>query len=112
MTKTLTKLMQTFTICLIVIIGAGVVYAWTDAPPNPPSGDADSPINVSNKEQVKQGSLGINGTLAAYSQICLGSGANQECIDTWSELGGGSQTLYRANSGPLVVVRAIKFVLQ
>jgi len=82
MKKIIKSIIQTFTICLVVLIGAGMVYAWTDAPQNPPTEDAASPINISDKEQVKQGALGINGTLAAYSQICLGSGANQECIDT------------------------------
>ena len=82
MSQALRSFIQTLTVCLIVIVGAGVLYAWSGPSSNPPSGNAPAPINTSNTPQTKYGDLTLNG------QLCL-SGV---CRSTWPSGGGGSIT--------------------
>ncbi len=114
--KSTTSLLS-LTICLSVLVGYNFMSAsWTSAPTNPPSNNAEAPINVSATTQTKAGRLNVqagasmgvattgvmfrtNGTAWANMQVataqmrspqyCDELGAN--CFDA-SEVGGGVGT--------------------
>lgn len=72
----------TIIICLAILAGVNLVYAWTGPPyggvcsdpPCPPGGNVPAPINVGSSSQYKSGALGIGGLLQA-PQIQLTTGA-------------------------------------
>ena len=60
---------QTLTICLIVMVGASILYAWTGPTVNPPSNNAPAPINTGGSTQTKSGNLTVNGQITTNSNM-------------------------------------------
>jgi hypothetical protein len=72
MNKQITQDIKSIVLALILVLGVGYVYAdWTPAPPNPPSGNVDAPINAGASKQYKTGSLQIDGA-ATTSMLNIG----------------------------------------
>jgi hypothetical protein len=112
--KYLTESIKILVILALVVVGVGIVQAWTGPTATPPNGNTSAPINVSDITQEKAGifgsngfyslgtgwfststrvswpptnlTLGINGAVGA-KQYCDDNGAN---CKTMTELGGGS----------------------
>lgn len=112
--KYLTETIKILVILAIVVVGVGIVQAWTGPTATPPNGNTPAPINVSAVTQEKTGifgshgffslgtgwfststraswppanlTLGINGAVGA-TQYCDDNGANCKTV---TELGGGS----------------------
>lgn len=81
---------------------------WRDAPSNPPGNNADAPINVSDKTQMKSGSLAIGNILQVVRKLLVGSGSAEEALDVKSGNTVLSKYLYlrdydSGQKGPVVV---------
>jgi len=51
----------TFSILFSTLLVIGLVYAWTAPTQNPPAGNVEAPINVSDSAQSKLGNFGLGG---------------------------------------------------
>ena len=51
----------TFSILFSTLLVIGLVYAWTAPSQNPPAGNVEAPINVSDSAQSKLGNFGLGG---------------------------------------------------
>ena len=61
MKKQIIQDIKSIILALIIVLGVGYVSAsWTPAPPNPPSGNVDAPVNVGASAQYKSGFLQVN----------------------------------------------------
>src|ERR1035437_8418261 len=58
--KTKTILKSMFVLAMVAL-SAHAFAIWSPAPPNPPSNNADVPINVGTNPQQKNGVIGVNG---------------------------------------------------
>ncbi len=68
----------TIIICLAILAGVNLVYAWTGPTQAPPDGNVPAPINVGSSSQYKSGALGIGGLLQAPQiQLTTGAGAGK-----------------------------------
>lgn len=57
----------TIAICLIILAGVNIIYAWTGPGCNPPDCNEDAPINVSDVAQQKTGALRVGGLTSDYN---------------------------------------------
>lgn len=114
--KYLTETIKILVILALVVVGVGMVQAWTGPTATPPNGNTPAPINVSDITQEKTGIFGSHGffslgtgwfstsTRASWPPVNLtlgingAVGAKQYCDDnglnckTITELGGGTNT--------------------
>ncbi|MBI3115562.1 MAG: hypothetical protein HYZ09_03700, partial [Candidatus Kerfeldbacteria bacterium] len=86
-------------IAAVAFLTPAVGHAFTEPSEAPPGGAAAAPLNTSNTEQTKTGTLhigqsGVGGGLYADYELCLGG----VCYDDWNDLPGSSAVAL--NSGP------------
>jgi hypothetical protein len=89
---------QQFKIIILVLLlslGIGKVFSWSEPLSNPPQGNLFAPINTSNNSQVKGGTdangamLHINGLLSSNTlrvNSFAGNGDKQVCVNNNGEL--------------------------
>lgn len=65
--KTIKQTLITLVICIIVLAGVNMIYAWSDPGCDPPNCNVSAPINVSNIAQQKIGALRVGGLTSDYS---------------------------------------------
>ena len=66
--KTIKQTLITLVICIVVLAGVNMIYAWSDPPyqgicnnpPCPPGGNVPAPINISSNAQTFSGSKTLN----------------------------------------------------
>lgn len=95
--KTIKQSIITIIVCLVILTGVNLVYAWTGPTQAPPGGNVAAPINISSVSQYKAGALSIGGLLqTAAFQLTTGAGAGKVLtsdvsgLASWQIGGGGS----------------------
>lgn len=58
------------------IFGVNWAQAWTEPSQSPPGGNVPTPINVGSIDQIKAGSLIVQGTLSAPSRLKIPVGTD------------------------------------
>lgn len=81
----------------VLLLGAGVAFAWTGPSEAPTGGNVAAPVNVGSTAQTKSGTLGVNG-LAVFGNTLL-SGSSRYL--NWGTTAGDSGYGLRDNGGTI-----------
>lgn len=89
-----------FGLAIGVMLSASVAAAWTAPSGTPPNNNVSAPINVSSTNQVKNGTIGVNG-LAVFGNSLLGGSAGSNAYLNFGATAGTSGYGIWDNAGTL-----------
>ena len=85
---------------LLALLSFTLVTAWTGPTASPPNGNVAPPINVGTAQQVKNGTIGVNG-LVVFGNSLLGGFADSDAYLNFGATTGSSGYGIRDNNGLL-----------
>ena len=87
-------------VILTVLLGVGLVEAWTGPTATPPGNNVPAPINIGTADQIKNGNIGVNG-LAVFGNSLLGGATSSNAYLNWGATLGVNGYGIRDNAGTL-----------